>query len=92
MRKFILLLFVMLLGACATEVPVKQNFPDVPSVLIKKCENLIKIDENTTSIAELMKTVAENYRMYYECSEKVSGWNEWYENQKKLFDSTRVKK
>jgi hypothetical protein len=34
----------------------------------------------------MMKVVVENYTMYYECSTKVEGWNEWYVEQKKIMD------
>jgi hypothetical protein len=37
----------------------------------------------------MLKTVVENYTLYYQCSTKVEGWQEWYSEQKKIFDEVK---
>ena len=87
--KFIILCLTVLLIGCSTVVPVKRNFPDSPTELQKKCEELKTIEGNKVTIMDMMKVVVENYKMYYECSNKVEGWQDWYKTQKEIFDSVK---
>ena len=88
MKYLSVLLFVVLVG-CSTTVPVKPKFPDVPKELREKCENLKKIEGDKVAITEMLKVVINNYTLYYECSTKVEGWNEWYDSQKKIYESIK---
>lgn len=85
---FVVLSLVAVLSAC-TSVPVKQKFPEVPQALIEKCENLKKVEGDRVAITEMLKVVVANYGMYYECAAKVDGWNEWYTEQKRIYDSVK---
>ncbi len=85
--KYSILALVFFLSACSTAVPVKQKWPEVPKELLEKCESLRKADTSKTGITDLLKTVVENYSLYYQCSAKVEGWQEWYDGQKKIFES-----
>jgi len=90
--KYLIFGIAFLLGACASPpVPVKRNFPTAPSILLEKCESLMKIENNSQGVAitELLKTVVNNYALYYECSAKVDGWHEWYTEQKKIHNSVK---
>lgn len=81
------LILTLFLAGCTTAVPVKQKWPEAPKELLEKCEALKKADVNKPAITDLLKTVVENYSLYYQCSAKVEGWQEWYEGQKKIFES-----
>jgi hypothetical protein len=81
MKKTILVL-TMFLTACATSVPVKQKFPEVPQRLMAKCPNLETVPEDTTSLADLLKVVVKNYSTYYQCAVVTDSWQEWYQVQK----------
>ena len=83
-----LVLAVFLVG-CATPVPVKQKFPDVPKALVERCESLKKIEGDKVAITEMLKVVVQNYGMYYECAAKVDGWNDWYQEQKRIYESVK---
>lgn len=87
--KYTSLLLSLLLVACSTAVPIQQKFPEVPKALIEKCENLKKVEGDKVAITEMLKVIVQNYGMYYECSAKVEGWNEWYTDQKKIYDSVK---
>ena len=39
----------------------------------------------------MLKVVVENYVTYYNCATKVEGWQEWYTEQKKIFESVNEK-
>ena len=84
------LLIILLLTGCATTVvPVKQKFPNATPELMKKCESLKKIEGDKVAITEMLKVIVHNYSLYYECSTKVDGWQDWYNEQKKIFDNAK---
>lgn len=80
------LIIALLLAGCSTVVPVAPKFPNASPELMKKCEDLKKIEGDKVSITDMLKVVVTNYTMYYECSTKVEGWQEWYNEQKKIYD------
>jgi len=82
------LLLVALLAGCTT-VPVARKFPEAPPQLQEKCPQLKTIDTETTVFSVLTKTVVSNYTAYYECATLQDGWIEWYQQQKKIFDSVK---
>jgi uncharacterized lipoprotein YmbA len=87
--KYIVLGLALILAACSTPVPVKQKFPDVPKALVERCESLKKIEGDRVAITEMLKVVVQNYGMYYECAAKVDGWNDWYQEQKRIYESVK---
>ena len=87
--KYIVLSLTLVLTACSTPVPVKQKFPEVPTALVERCESLKKIEGDRVAITEMLKVVVQNYGMYYECAAKVDGWNDWYLEQKRIYESVK---
>lgn len=88
MRAIILGLAVLLAG-CGATTPVKRTFPDAVPALQEKCSMLTTIEGTSVSITDMLKTVVKNYGMYYECANKVDGWNDWYDKQKKQFETVK---
>jgi hypothetical protein len=86
--KYVILSLAILLSACTT-VPVKQKFPDVPKALVERCDSLKKVEGDRVAITEMLKVVVQNYGMYYECAAKVDGWNDWYLEQKRIYESVK---
>lgn len=78
---------VFLTGCLAT--PVKRSFPEAPKELMTQCPELIKLQEGTTQVSEMLKIISENYGQYHECKIKTELWIEWYNQQKKIFDSVK---
>lgn len=83
------LILAVLLAGCAAPVPVKQKFPEVPKSLVERCDSLKKIEGDRVAITEMLKVVVQNYGMYYECAAKVDGWNDWYLEQKRIYESVK---
>lgn len=80
----------VLISGCTMFVPVKPpKWPDPVQELTKKCEELKTISGNQISLTDMLKTIVNNYTLYYECSNKVDGWNEWYNKQKQIYEQTR---
>ncbi len=87
--KYLAICLAVLLTACSTTVPIKPKFPEVPKALTERCESLRKIEGDRVAITEMLKVVVQNYTLYYECSTKVEGWQEWYDTQKKIYESVK---
>ena len=87
--KYVSLILATFLVGCSTPVPVSQRFPEVPKALVEQCESLKKVEGDRVAITEMLKIVVQNYGMYYECAAKVDGWNEWYNVQKKIYESVK---
>jgi len=51
----------------------------------------IGLDEGTSSlkISDILSTVTDNYSTYYQVREQVLGWQQWYKEQKKIFESVK---
>jgi hypothetical protein len=85
--KYALILTVILLSACSTTVPVTAKFPDPPKYT-EKCPQLQKLNDDT-KLSDVAKTVSLNNSTYYECAVKNDAWNEWYQVQKRIFESVK---
>lgn len=84
-----LALLLLVAGCSTTTVPVQSKFPNATPELMKKCDDLKKIEGDKVAITEMLKVVVHNYSLYYECSTKVDGWHEWYNEQKKIYESAK---
>ena len=82
------LLLVLILTGCSTTVPITAKFPDVPERLLVKCPQLEKL-ENEAKLSDIGKTVTNNYTTYYECAVKHDAFVEWYQTQKRIFESVK---
>ncbi len=84
--KYILLVLSLLLSGCFTTVPVKQKFPNAPAILLERCPQLMELPEDQNNIKNFMGIVIQNYGTYYQCAEKVQGWQEWYKENQKIMN------
>ena len=89
--KTIILVVAALIAGCSTSTPVKRNFPDAVPALQEKCPGLSTVENagKDVAITDLLKTIVKNYGAYYECANKVDGWNEWYNVQRKIFENVK---
>ena len=84
--KWLCIPLVLILTGCVT--PVKRNFPEMPSVLEQPCQDL-KTVPSTNKLSIVLEVVTENYALYRECQIKSETWLDWYQTQKKIFDSVK---
>jgi len=89
MKYLLIPLLLALVGCASTVVPVQQKFPNATPELMKKCESLKQIEGDKVAITDMLKVVVHNYSLYYECSTKVEGWQDWYNEQKKIYESAK---
>jgi len=91
-RLFILVIFIILaflITACSTAVPLTQNFPDAPDMLMEKCPELKTIQGEKISIVDFTRVVSENYTTYYQCAGRTEAWIDWYNKQKKIWEEVQ---
>jgi len=84
-----LLVSLLFLTGCSTTVPVTMKFPSVPPELAEACPDLDKTPEGTTQLSKTLEVVVKNYSKYHQCKAKVDAWNEWYQENKKIYDSIK---
>jgi len=83
MKLLALIPAVLLLTGCLATAP---KFPDVPPELLKPCPELGEVTSGTEELSKMLDVVIVNYGTYYECRVKVEAWNEWYKQQKQVYD------
>ena len=90
MKIIIALVLAVTLSGCSSFkqlVPVKPPpFPEAVKELTQPCPDLKTIEGNQVAIIDLLKVVVENYTMYYQCSLKNDGWNDWYKTQRDIYE------
>jgi starvation-inducible outer membrane lipoprotein len=86
--KIAIISLALLISAC-TSVPVERKFPSVPTELQQACPDLKTLNPETTKLSVVVDVVVTNYGQYKECQVKVDSWNEWYKNQKEIFESVK---
>lgn len=86
--KYIILVFTLILTGCST-APVVMKFPEVPAELMKKCEDLEKVPADTKQLSVTAEVVIRNYSRYHDCRIKNEGWHEWYNANKKIYESVK---
>lgn len=84
--KYLLIPMVALLTACT--VPVTQKFPSAPATLMIEPTELKEVPAGAPS-STVFETVIENYGTYYEIANRLKGWQQWYTEQKKIFDAVK---
>lgn len=87
--KYLLALCVAFLVGCSTPVAVERKFPEVPEELLKACPDLQKVPEGTKQLSEVIVIVNKNYSQYHQCRVEVDQWIDWYNKQKKIFESVK---
>lgn len=86
MRLAVVVSLLLLTGCIAT--PVAREFPAAPTSLTAACDALMDVPA-TDKLSVVLTTVTKNYAQYQECSIRVDAWNQWYNEQKKIFDSVK---
>lgn len=87
MKYAIVILAIMMVGC--KSVPVSPKWPAVPQDLKESCANLKLVPQDTTKLSVVVETVVDNYALFHECSIKVEGWTEWYEEQRTIYQELK---
>jgi hypothetical protein len=88
MKLLIAMITAFTLTACVS-VPVERKFPKAPDELMANCAELQTIPANTTQLSVVVETIVANYGQYQWCQTKTNTWINWYNDQKKIFESVK---
>ena len=85
--KLVIIAISLALTACSTLVPVTMTFPEAPGRQAQvACPNLQKLKDDAR-LSDVSRTITINYSTYYECAVKTDAWIEWYQIQRRIFES-----
>ena len=79
----------LILPGCFTTAPVKMPWPEVPSNLLEPASNLQPLPEDKKTLTDLIENANENFGTYYQIKSKYEAWQEWYNSQKKIYESVK---
>ena len=79
---------LMMLG-CSTTVPLSKKFPEAPQVLMEPAPALKPLASDKKTLTDLLVNANENYGLYYELLDRYNAWQQWYKQQKEIFDSVK---
>lgn len=85
MKKIISIGLICLSGCT---LPVKQEFPKVPNTFMEKPVQLESVPDNS-SFSNMLDVMLNNYSSYYVLSERLVAWQEWYKQQKDIFEKAK---
>lgn len=86
--KLLIAVVAFTLSACVS-IPVERKFPKAPEELMVSCPDLQAIPEGTTQLSVVVEAVTSNYGQYQLCQTKTDTWINWYNDQKKIFESVK---
>lgn len=85
--KYSLIALSFILTGCIS-VPVERNWPNVPAALQTPAPKLKEVPPNA-SASEVVDVVIDNYATYHDVVNKLQGWQQWYIDQKNIFESAQ---
>ena len=88
MKLLITIIAALTLTACVS-VPVERKFPKAPDELMTNCAELQTIPADTTQLSVVVEIIVANYGQYQWCQNKTKTWIDWYNDQKKIFESVK---
>jgi PBP1b-binding outer membrane lipoprotein LpoB len=86
MRVIAVALIAFALAGCATPVAVKRTFPEAPASLMAPADKLTPLAPGKTELSDIIENANDNAGKYYQLREKYRAWQEWYKEQKQIFD------
>ena len=86
--KLLIAIVALSLSACVS-VPVERKFPKAPEELTTPCPDLQLVPVGTTQLSTVLETITTNYGQYQLCQTKNDTWIEWYNEQKKIFETVK---
>ena len=86
---FILILVAIILAGCSTTVPVARKFPEADPYMMEPAAELKTLPPDTVDLDKLITNSTENYGEYRKLVQRYQMWQEWYRQQKELFESVK---
>jgi hypothetical protein len=84
-----LIIIACLIASGCTTVPVTAKFPSAPDSLKEPASALKTLDMSKPELSDLITNANDNYAEYYRLRDRYNGWINWYNDQKKIFESVK---
>ena len=89
MSKLLVPLMALLLAGCQTTVPVTMTFPQPPASLMEPAEKLTPLKKDKAELSDIIENANDNAGKYYKLREKYRAWQQWYDEQKKIYEDLK---
>ena len=66
-----------------------MKWPAAPAELQQPADNLKPLPADKKTLADLIENANENYGTYYQLKERYEAWQQWYDTQKKIYESVK---
>jgi len=66
-----------------------MDWPAAVPILMEPASNLNPLTEDKKTLTDLIENANENFGKYYQLKEKYEMWQEWYNTQKKIYESVK---
>jgi hypothetical protein len=66
-----------------------MKWPAAPAELQQPADNLTPLPADKKTLADLIENANENYGTYYQLKERYEAWQQWYDAQKKIYESVK---
>ena len=87
MKKLIAIICLLVAGCMS--VPVSQTFPTAPPELLRPAPDLKLLTTPNPQLSDLIDNANDNYAEYWILKNKYEEWIEWYNTQKKIYNSAK---
>jgi starvation-inducible outer membrane lipoprotein len=86
--KKLILISMLLLSGCIS-VPVDRTFPKIPDSFRESVPDLTPLSVKNPQLSDIISNANDNYSEYYKLRNRYNEWINWYDTQKKIFESVK---
>lgn len=87
--KKLLICSLLVLTGCATRIAgTGPVWPSTPPELTAPVADLTPLAEGKTSFSDMLLNINENYTAYYVLKNKFELWQQWYKEQKEIYNKS----
>lgn len=82
--KWLVIAMALAVSGCSFSKRI-PDFPPASERMMQKCPDLA-LAPNSELLSDLVRTVITNYGEYHKCKALVDAWQDWYQQQKKIYE------
>ena len=86
--KKLMLISMLLISGCVS-VPIDRTFPKIPNSFREPAPDLKPLSMKNPQLSDIISNANDNYSEYYKLRNRYNEWVNWYDTQKKIFESVK---
>ena len=79
---------VVIMPTIDDDIPLPKNATEALPELTP-AEELQTLSDDKNNLSDLLENSTNNYAKYYSLKEKYQAWQQWYDSQKKIWESLK---